>query len=133
MRGHRTIRAPGEGHVRRSYEHGTRARTLVLVYLGVVAISAVPFVGEVLRGESEGTFGFLPLLLTTLPLGLITMMLPMPNVAVLVIAVAATALVQAFLVWSLHRGPAVMSRDSSSPPPAAAANGVHHSGGRDPG
>lgn len=113
----RRMTGSSERHGRRSYLHGGRARTLALSYLAVVGVSAVPFLAETMSGRGEGSFSFLLVMLTTAPLGLA--LIPVMGVlseqlgdgtalegAVLALYVA-VALLQAWIIWRIARGPVV--------------------------
>jgi hypothetical protein len=101
------------------------ARTAALVYLGVVALAGVPFVLEISSGaDTDGSFTLVWLMLATAPLSLLTIMLvgtvatageiadwPLTgnefDLLITVPAFAATALIQAWAIWYLVRGPAI--------------------------
>jgi hypothetical protein len=102
---------------RRSYAHGRRALGLALGYLGVVVLSAIPFLSEVVTGRGEGSFSFLFVMLTTAPLGLVLLPLlsslsewlgDVPALGIIALLLyALVALTQAWLIWRLSRGPAI--------------------------
>jgi len=113
------MRAPGGPHGRRHYGRERRARTLAYVYLGIVVLSAVPFATEVASGASGG-FGFVWMILATAPLSLVTIITldaesdAMAGV-LLGAAIVVPAMVNAWVVWRIFRGPAVNADDPPAP------------------
>ncbi|MGD8200802.1 SCO4225 family membrane protein [Ornithinimicrobium sp. W1679] len=121
----RTMGAPPHRHRRRTYRHGPLAAKIALIYLGVVALSAVPHLYEVATGTTDGSYSILQPLLTTAPLSLVTvwpwfMRSESGPDSPLALLVAGTALVQALVLWRILRGPTVTGpgrgQEQSGPP-----------------
>ena len=117
--------ASGGPHGRRHYAHERLATTLAYVYLGIVVLSAVPFATEVVSGTNSGGFGFVWMILATAPLSFVTIILinVIPALAesdgisamLLAAAIVVPALVNAWFVWRIFRGPTVIPDGSPAP------------------
>lgn len=116
------------GRERRTYRYGTRARRIALAYLGIVLLSAIPTLVEEATGTADGSFSFLLVMLTTAPLILIAIqfgaMVPDGAAGYVIgwLIVVATALVQAWVIWRILRGPATTEPDSRDPEPGRAVS-----------
>ncbi len=94
---------------------------LVIVYLGLVVLSAMPFANEVVT-DTSGGFGFVWMMLATAPLSfvIIGFLVELPDAdrmlanVLLAAAIVVPALVNAWIVWRIFRGPVVAANGSPS-------------------
>ena len=116
------VTAPRGSRGRRHYARERLARTLVAIYLGVVVLSAIPFATEELTDTESGGFGFVWLMLSTAPLSFAAISLTPPfeesdrmTDVLLAAAIVVPALINAWVVWRISRGPAVVTDGPPAP------------------
>ncbi|WP_097186288.1 SCO4225 family membrane protein [Ornithinimicrobium cerasi] len=114
--------------MRRTYEHGRRAKIIALVYLGIVLLSALPTLLEEATGTADGSFSFLLVMLTTAPLILLILpfgeMVPGGAAGYVIgwLIVVTVALVQAWVIWRVLRGRATTEPGSGKAQPGRSAS-----------